>query len=91
MADTTGIESVLATWPSSVPRRGVAVTMQGEQIVFSNFSVGHGCVLWERTTPDSMGGREVILHFDQVAAVKLTDSLQPDTREEMGFERPYNI
>jgi hypothetical protein len=88
MVEATGIESVLANWPSSVPRRGVAVTVQGEQLVFSNFSIGHGCVLWERSTPDSMGGREIIVPFAEVAAVKLTESLEADTRQEMGFERP---
>lgn len=83
-----GIESVLTTWPSKLPRRGVAGTMLGEQIVFSNFSIGHGCVLLQRATPDSMGGREVILPFDQVAVVKLTESLEQKMRQEMGFESP---
>ena len=85
-----GIESVLTAWPTKLPRRGVAGTALGEQIVFSNFSIGHGCVLLQRATPDSMGGREVILPFEQVAVVKLTDSLADAMRKEMGFEAPFS-
>jgi hypothetical protein len=62
--------------------------MQGESIVFADFSLGHGCVLLQRATPDSMGGREVILPFEQVAVLKLTESLSPKSRNELGFEAP---
>ena len=62
--------------------------MQGEQIVFADFSTGHGCVLLQRATPDSMGGREVILPFEQVTVIKLTDTQTPTMRQEMGFETP---
>ncbi len=86
MSGIIGIESVLTTWPASLSRAGVAGTKQGDQIVFAGFSLGHGCVLLQRATPDSMGCREVILPFEQVAMVKLTDSLPPNMRTEMGFE-----
>ena len=79
---------MLTAWPDQLPRRGVAGTMLGEQIVFSGFSLGHGCVLLQRATPDSMGCREVILSLEQVAVVKLTDTLEPKMRTEMGFEMP---
>ncbi len=88
MPESTGIESVLTTWPATLPRRGVVGTLQGEQIVFSGFSLGHGCVLFQRATPDSMGGREIILPFAQIAVLKLTDTLQASTRKEMGFRTP---
>ena len=81
-----GIESVLANWPAKLPRRGVAGTVLGEQIVFADFFVGHGCVLLQRATPDSMGGREVILPFEQLAMIKLTESLDGRMRQEMSFE-----
>ena len=84
----TGIESVLTTWPAKLPRCGVAGTILGEQIVFADFTIGHGCVLLQRATPDSMGGREAILPFDQVAVIKLTNTLDQKTRREMGFEPP---
>lgn len=88
MSGITGIESVLTTWPASLPRAGVAGTMQGDQIVFADFTLGHDCVLLQRATPDSMGCREVILPFQQVAMVKITDTLPPMTRQEMGFAAP---
>ncbi|MHB8900551.1 MAG: hypothetical protein ACYC6Y_17500 [Thermoguttaceae bacterium] len=85
MAEVTGIASVLAQWPDTLARRGVAATMQGESIVFSDFSLGHGCVLLQRATPDSLGGREVILPFEQVAVIKLTESLSTKARKDLGF------
>lgn len=86
MSDPVGIESLLTGWPAGLARRGVVATMQGEQIVFSDFSLGHGCVLFQRSTPDSMGGREIIMPIDQVAVIKLTESLESKTRAEMGFK-----
>lgn len=86
----TGMKSVLTTWPAKLPRRGVVGTMQGEQIVFADFSTGHGCVLLQRATPDSMGGREVILPFEQVALIKLTEALDAKMHQEMGFETPVS-
>lgn len=85
MSEITGIESVLTNWPASIPRHGVVGTMLGESIVFADFSLGHGCVLFQRATPDSMGGREVILPFEQVAVLKLTESLVLKARQELGF------
>ncbi len=81
-----GIESVLNGWPPKLPRCGVVGTALGEQVVFVNFTIGHGCVLLQRATPDAMGGREVILPFEQVVVVKLTEALADAMRQEMGFE-----
>jgi hypothetical protein len=86
----TGIKSVLTTWPAKLPRRGVIGTVLGEQVVFADFSTGHGCVLLQRATPDSMGGREVILPFEQVALIKLTEAQDANMHQEMGFETPVN-
>lgn len=88
MSENAGIESVLAGWPADLSRRGVVATKQGEQIVFVDFSLGHGCALFQRSTPDSMGGREIILPFEQIAVVKLTESISAKTRKQMGFEAP---
>ncbi len=88
MSEVRGFESVLSAWPTSLARRGVAGTVHGESIVFADFSLGHGCVLLQRSTPDSMGAREVIVPLDQLAVVKLTESLSPKSRKELGFESP---
>ena len=84
---TAGLESVLASWPTSLPRKGVAVTAQGEQIVFANFSVSSGCVLLERTTPDAMGGRVILLPIENLAVFKFTDTLSEKAIKDLGFHR----
>jgi len=85
MQTNQGLEAVLMSWPQQLTRRGVAVTMQADQILFSNFSLGNGCVLLERATPDSVGGRMVIVPFDQLAAVKLTETPPQETLTKLGF------
>ncbi len=59
-----------ARWPSSVPQRGILVTLFGEQIPFSAFLYRAGILFVERTTPDQLGGRALLIPFEQIAAVK---------------------
>jgi hypothetical protein len=72
MADTAW-KSLFVSWPAELNRRGILVTAFGEQIPFSGFLTAEGLLLLERSTPDSMGARTVMLPYDQVAAIKLTD------------------
>ncbi|MDD4268232.1 MAG: hypothetical protein PHO07_09405 [Pirellulales bacterium] len=63
------------------------MTTQGEQIVFANFSIGSGCILLERTTPDAMGGRMILLPFENLAVFKFTDTLSEKAIGNLGFHR----
>ena len=75
-------------WPSGVPRRGILVTLFGEQIPFSGFLYRDGILFVERTTPDQSGGRALLVPFDQIAAVKFLDVVKTKSLELCGFRHP---
>jgi hypothetical protein len=75
-------------WPAEIPRRGVLVTAFGEQIPFDSFAASPNLLLVERRTPDTMGGRTVLISYQSIAAVKITDVVKAKAFGSMGFEPP---
>jgi hypothetical protein len=73
-------------WPEKMPRRGVLVTTFGEQIPFSGFLTHASLLLIVRVTPDTMGARVVMLTYEAIAAVKITDVVETRQFRELGFE-----
>lgn len=74
------------SWPEDLPRRGVAVTLFGEQITFDGFLYTEQMVLLNRRNPDTVGTRQIILPYDQLSAVKITDIVKTRTYNSMGFK-----
>lgn len=74
-------------WPSGVPKRGILVTLFGEQIPFSGFLFRDDILFVERTTPDQLGGRALLLPVDQIAAVKFLDVVKTKSLEVCGFRQ----
>jgi hypothetical protein len=79
-------KGLLRNWPAELPRRGIFVTSLNDQVPFDGFLTSQSFVLAQRSAPDSMGARTVILPFDQIAALKLTDPAKPKIFQAMGFE-----
>jgi hypothetical protein len=77
---------LFGVWPSEIPHRGVLVTSFGEQIAFSSFSIGDGFLLVERQTPDAVGARALMLPYDQILGVKITDVVKPRLFQAFGFD-----
>ena len=80
--------SLFENWPSFIPRRGVVVSTFGEAITFVDFMVSGGIVLLERDRPDTLGGRKILLAYDNVAAVKIIDPIDMVQFQSMGFRPP---
>jgi hypothetical protein len=72
-------------WPKDVPRQGVLVTNQDEQVPFVGFMTSESMVLFERRTPDTVGARKVILPYEYVAAIKLVDVVKAKTLQAAGW------
>ena len=72
-------------WPKEIPSRGVLVTTLNEQIPFRGFMITDEWVLLERTNPDPMGSRFIMLPFENIAVVKLIDALKQSAFETIGF------
>jgi hypothetical protein len=72
-------------WPSSIPKRGVLVSTLNESTPFKSFLMKGEVLLLERTNPDAMGARFVIVTCDAIHMVKLTEPLKEDAFTSAGF------
>ena len=72
-------------WPTEVRRRGVVVTSFNEQIPFANFTTSETILLVERSAPDTVGARMVLIPYGEVTGLKIIDPIQPQELAPMGF------
>lgn len=79
-------DDIFRRWPSDAPTRGILVTHFGEQIPFSDFRIGDGTLYVDRSVPDQLGGRSLIIPFEQIAAVKFVDVVKSRFLRSLGFE-----
>jgi hypothetical protein len=75
-------------WPNSVPQRGLLITMFGESIPFVGYMMAGGILLLDRDKPDSLGARKVMIAYDAIAAVKITDVVDLEKFRLLGFQPP---
>jgi hypothetical protein len=76
----------MLAWPDDLSRKGVLVTAFGEQIPFCDFMTRDDMLMIERKTPDTMGARQILLKFDQIVGLKITDVVKPKVFSTMGFQ-----
>ena len=74
-----------ANWPPGLPPRGVMVTSYNDQIQFVSFMATDTLLMVERQTPDSMGGRKVVIPFGNIVAVKVIDPIGTEPFTAAGF------
>lgn len=72
-------------WPSTMPRRGMLVVSFGDQIAFCSFSTKGGLLLVQRSTPDSVGARQLVVPYSEILGFKVTDVISGDAFVEAGF------
>lgn len=75
-------------WPAGVDRRGVLVTSFGEQIPFDSFMPGDKLLIVDRSVPDTIGARKIVIPYTNIAAVKFTDVVKNKVFTPLGFEEP---
>lgn len=76
--------SFLAKWPANLEHRGVVVAC-GEQVSFVEFYVSDQAALFERLAPDSVGGRKLILPYQKIDTIKITESVDSSVFVASGF------
>ena len=64
--------NLFANWPEFLPRQGLLVT-GFESIPFLDFMISEGILIVERDRPDSQGGRKIMVSFNSISALKLSD------------------
>jgi hypothetical protein len=81
--------SLFENWPESIPRTGLLVTSYGETVGFKDFLISGSILLVERETPDSLGARKVMVTYEGIAAVKITNPMELTRFQVMGFQNPF--
>lgn len=72
-------------WPASIQRRGILTTILNEHIPFKGFMTTDKMLLLERSNPDSLGARFIVLEYNAINALKYIDPLKAENFQELGF------
>lgn len=88
MNSTDGWRNLFENWPAAIPRSGLIVTSFGETLPFRDFLISGSILLIDRDVPDSLGARKVMLAYEAISAVKLTNTLELARFQVMGFQGP---
>jgi len=89
MHDAEAWRSLFENWPESIPRQGLLVTSFNETIQFKDFLISGSILLIERETPDTYGARKVMIGYDGILAVKITNPMELSRFQAMGFQPPF--
>jgi hypothetical protein len=81
--------TLFENWPEAIPRQGILITSFNESIPFRDFLISGSIVLVERETPDSLGARKVMVAYDAISAVKITNPMDLARFQVMGFQAPF--
>ena len=76
---------VFYEWPAAIPRRGIVVSSLNEPMPFKGFLVKGDTLLLERTNPDSLGARYILLPFEAINCLKFVDPLKESVFAAAGF------
>ena len=78
-------KSFFNNWPSGIQRRGILLTSLNEAIPFKGFMVKEDVLLLDRSNPDSMGARFILIDFAAINSLRLIDPLKGSVFAEAGF------
>ena len=78
-------KSFFNNWPAGIQRRGILITVLNEPVPFKGFMISEDTLLLDRTNPDSLGARYVMVGFDAINCVKLIDPLKESVFSAAGF------
>ncbi|HEX4415912.1 MAG TPA: hypothetical protein VH107_19935 [Lacipirellulaceae bacterium] len=87
MATTPGNvwQELFLKWPTGIPKRGLVMSILNEAIPFKSFMLKGEMLLLERTNPDPMGSRYVLLDYGAIHLVKLIDPVKEEIFTSAGF------
>jgi hypothetical protein len=78
-------KELFTKWPAGIPKRGVLVSTLNETTPFKSFMLKGETLLLERTNPDPLGARFIMMGFDAIHMVKLTEPLREEVFTAAGF------
>jgi len=78
-------KATFSNWPAGIPKRGVLVNSLNEANPFKSFMLRDDMLLLERTNPDPLGARYILMGFDTIHSVKFIDPLKESVFTAAGF------
>ncbi len=84
-ASETNWREVFEKWPTGISKRGVVMSTLNEATPFKSFLIKNDMLLLERTNPDPLGARFVLMGFSAIHMVKITDPLTEATLTSAGY------
>jgi hypothetical protein len=85
MIPTPVWKSIFSNWPAGIQHRGVLVTSLNEAIPFKGFMIKDDMLLLDRTNPDPMGSRFILIDFAAINCIKLLDPVKDSVFVAAGF------
>jgi len=85
MSNENTWKAVFANWPAGIPKRGVMVNNLNEANPFKSFMLKDDLLLLERTNPDPLGSRYILMSYDTISAVKFIDPIKESVFTAAGF------
>ncbi|HLA84453.1 MAG TPA: hypothetical protein VJL29_06640 [Thermoguttaceae bacterium] len=84
-ASESAWKTLFAEWPAELPRKGILVTTLNEPIPFNGFMIGDHFVVISRNAPDALGARTVLLPYESLFLLKMTDVIKSKAYQAAGF------
>lgn len=78
-------KTTFSNWLEGIPRRGVLVNSLNESMPFKSFLVKGDTLLLERTNPDPLGSRFILLDFASISSLRFIDPIKESTLNGAGF------
>ena len=85
MSNQTTWKATFQNWPAGIPKRGVMVNNLNEANPFKSYMLKDDLLLLERTNPDPLGSRYILMTFDTISSVKFIDPLKESIFTSAGF------
>jgi hypothetical protein len=84
-------KSLFSQWPAELPRRGILITALNEVLPFNGFMIGEHFVVFSRPAPDSLGARTVLIPYENLAVLKITDVVKSKAFQAFGFQGELSL
>jgi hypothetical protein len=78
-------KTTFVNWPTGIPRRGVLVNSLNESMPFKSFLTREDMLLLERTNPDPLGSRFILIGFESINSVRFVDPIKESLLTGAGF------
>lgn len=85
-ADSMNWQTLFENWPEEIPRNGIVVNTLNEPMPFKGFMLAGEMVLLERSNPDQLGARYIVMKYESMELVKIVHPLNTAAFLPIGFK-----